>query len=353
LMAISGYCELLELQDQLGETQLALLKNIRKSTDKGSSLTHQLLALSRRQVLEPKIINLSQFISNMEPMLKRLLGEEIALDYRPGKDTGNVKIDPAQMEQVILNLVVNARDAMSTGGTLRIETSVTDLDEHFVSSHLGSHAGRHVKLTFSDTGTGMSDGTISHIFEPFFTTKEKGKGTGLGLSIIYSVVRQSGGYITVKSALMKGTTFDLYLPQISEPASRSGSFKRNRATGTETILLVDDNDSVRESVAAMLQLSGYQVLSASSGPEALELSRNHSNAIHLLISDVAMPSMNGWQLAKRLNTDRPNLKILLMSGYAEQLRNPEVRLKFEFLEKPISMEVLLTRIRQILDRSEE
>ncbi len=351
LMAISGYCELLEMQSPLDETKLKALKQIKKSTDKGGALTRQLLALSRHQVLEPKIINLSQLLSSMEPMLKRLLGEEITLDCSLGKETGNVKVDPSQIEQVILNLVVNARDAMSGSGVLRIETSVVDLDHHFVSSHLGSHAGRHVKLTVTDNGSGMSDNTISHVFEPFFTTKEKGKGTGLGLSIVYSAVRQSGGYVTVKSKLMKGTTFEIYLPQVSEPVFRSGSFKRKRTAGTETILVVDDNDSVRESVTAMLQLTGYSVLAAGSGSEALKISEEHQQNIHLVVSDLAMPSMNGWQLATQLKAARPTIKILLMSGYPEQLLNTHEGLEFEFLEKPVSMEILLTTIRQILDRA--
>ncbi len=323
----------------------------RKASMRAVGLTRQLLAFSRKQVLRPEVLDLNTLIGGLEKMLRRLLGEDVDLAFVPGSGLGATKADAGQIEQVLMNLVVNARDAMPNGGSLHIATCNADLDDDFASMHLGMRPGAYVKITVTDTGTGMSEATQAHIFEPFFTTKPAGKGTGLGLATVYGIVKQSGGGIWVQSEPGCGTTFDLFLPR--EGTSRVvevGAVARKPNRGTETILLVEDEEAVRRLTQRILVAAGYHVVAAASGAEALKVSADHPGRIDLLLSDVVMPGMNGRELWERLRKLRSELKVLYMSGYTDDVLEdrgaigPDTHL----VGKPFSSDVLLRQVRVTL-----
>jgi CheY-like chemotaxis protein len=306
-------------------------------------------------VLQPKVLDLDIVISNMEKMLKRLIGENIELRTPRNRSLGRIKADPGQVEQVIMNTVVNARDAMPRGGELTISTKNVVLDEAYVQAHPEVGPGPYVELTVSDTGVGMSDEVKARIFEPFFTTKQEGKGTGLGLATVQGIVKQGGGHIKVESELGAGTTFRIYLPQIEEQAEPPASTSRAAALprGTETILLAEDDDTVRRLARRVLEGQGYTVLAASHPDEALSLCAQHSQPIDLLVTDVVMPGMGGRDLAASLAASRPGLRVLYVSGYMDDaiahhgVLDPGIA----FLPKPFTATTLAHRVRKVLDQS--
>jgi PAS domain S-box-containing protein len=356
LMAVTAYSELLLMKMDPSEPLRQEVAEINRASERGAALTRQLLAFSRKQILCPRILDLNLCIGNIEDMLRRLIGEDVDLVTVFSHDLGSVKADPGQIEQVIVNFGVNARDAMPKGGKLTIETANVELDEAYVSRHAGVEPGRYVMLCVSDTGSGMDEETLRHIFEPFFTTKEEGKGTGLGLSTVYGIVKQSGGNIWVYSHPGQGTTFKVYLPRIDETAkSEMPQIAQADLSGRgETILLVDDNDGVRTALAALLEMKGYSVLQAENGKKALEVLAVHEGRLHLLVTDVVMPEMNGPELAEQVSRLKPGLKKLFMSGYAAEaiIRNGLLEADTAFISKPATMQALLGKIREILGPGE-
>jgi signal transduction histidine kinase/ActR/RegA family two-component response regulator len=326
---------------------------IQRTAGRAADLTRQLLAFSRKQVLEPVVLDLSAVTTDMKDMLGRLIGEDIALLTTPTPGLGRVKADRGQIEQVIMNLAVNARDAMPQGGRLIVETADIDLDDEYVRRHVGARPGPHVMLAVSDTGTGIPHEIQPQIFEPFFTTKEQGKGTGLGLATVYGIVKQSGGYIEVDSEPGQGTTFRVYLPRLdAEPAPVDRSARPAAAAGgTETILLVEDEEGVRELARDILRASGYTVLEARNGPEALLLCERHQGPLDMLLTDVVMPRMSGRELAERLAPLRPDLSVLYMSGYTDDavIRHGVLGAGTSFLQKPFTPAALVLHVRETLD----
>ena len=326
---------------------------IQRTAGRAADLTRQLLAFSRKQVLEPVVLDLSAVTTDMKDMLGRLIGEDVALLTTPTPGLGRVKADRGQIEQVIMNLAVNARDAMPQGGRLILETANVDLDDEYVRRHVGARPGPHVMLAVSDTGTGIPHEIQSQIFEPFFTTKEQGKGTGLGLATVYGIVKQSGGYIEVDSEPGQSTTFRVYLPRLdAEPAPVDRSARPAAAAGgTETILLVEDEEGVRELARDILRASGYTVLEARNGPEALLLCERHQGPLDMLLTDVVMPRMSGRELAERLAPLRPDLSVLYMSGYTDDavIRHGVLGAGTAFLQKPFTPAALVLRVRETLD----
>ncbi len=324
---------------------------IRKAGTRAAELTRQLLIFSRQQVIEPKVVDLNEVLSGVENMLKRILGADVELVWRPTAALGRVRVDPGGMEQVIMNLVVNARDAMPTGGKLTMETTNVVLDAAHAREHLGVEPGPHVVLAVTDTGCGMDSETQARIFEPFFTTKDKSKGTGLGLSTVFGIMKQNGGSVWVQSEPGKGTTFELYLPRVDAPID---SVRVPEAPptllGSETILLVEDDDQVRAVAGAILRKSGYDVIEAGNAQEAVSNSASHRGVIHLLISDVVMPQVSGPALAERLAKTRPHMKVLCMSGYTDDsnLRHGVLSAQLAYLQKPITPESLTTKVREVL-----
>ncbi len=330
------------------------LAQITEAGLRAAGLTRQLLAFSHQQVLEPKVIDLNEIFAKMEQMLRRLIGEDVELVSEAQPDLRRVKADPGQVEQVIMNLVVNARDAMPRGGKLTVATKNVLLDEGYASQHVGVKAGAHVLLTVNDTGTGMDRATLARIFEPFFTTKELGKGTGLGLATVFGIVRQSGGSICVESEPGVGTTFEVYLPMVEAALSRRCAepppLDRISLFGTETVLLVEDDERVRALVRSILLKFGYLVLEAQSAGDAFLLSEQHQGPIDLLLTDVVMPRMSGRQLADRLLLERPEMKVLYMSGYTnDAVVRHGVNSTIAFIQKPITPEPLVRKMRQVLD----
>jgi signal transduction histidine kinase/CheY-like chemotaxis protein len=326
---------------------------IQRTAGRAADLTRQLLAFSRKQVLEPVVLDLSAVTTDMKDMLGRLIGEDVALLTTPTPGLGRVKADRGQIEQVIMNLAVNARDAMPQGGRLIVETADIDLDDEYVRRHVGARPGPHVMLAVSDTGTGIPHEIQPQIFEPFFTTKEQGKGTGLGLATVYGIVKQSGGYIEVDSEPGQGTTFRVYLPRLDAeraPVDRSAR-PAAAAGGTETILLVEDEEGVRELARDILRASGYTVLEARNGPEALLLCERHQGPLDMLLTDVVMPRMSGRELAERLAPLRPDLSVLYMSGYTDDavIRHGVLGAGTAFLQKPFTPAILAQRVRETLD----
>jgi len=353
LTAILGYAEMiarkLPPRDPLQESANEIIRSATRS----AGFTRQLLAFSRRQVLQPKVLDLNAEVTDMEKLLRRLIGEDIHLIIQLGPGLSCVKADPGQIEQVILNLAVNARDAMPRGGRLTIETANVMLDAAFSARHEGVQPGAYVMLAVNDTGVGMDAETQLHLFEPFFTTKEVGKGTGLGLSTVYGIVNQSGGHILVVSSVGQGTAFKIYLPRVDEvgeePPPREPKDTLS-PPGSETILLVEDEDTVRTLVRLNLEDGGYQVLEAADGREALRVSAEHPQPIHLLLTDVVMPHLTGPELAKRLQPLRPETRIIYMSGYAAQaIHTGMIRPGDVFIEKPFTNDLLLRKIREVLD----
>jgi CheY-like chemotaxis protein len=335
-----------------GQPLQAEIEEVRKAADRAALLTQQLLAFSRKQVLAPKILDLNAVVSNMDRLMRRLLGEDVKLVTKLESNLGRTKADPGQIEQVIMNLAVNARDAMPEGGTVSVETSNVVLDE-FLSRDFAVTPGPYIMLGFSDTGHGMNAETRARAFEPFFTTKEQGKGTGLGLSTVYGIVKQSGGYIWVYSEPGLGTTFKVYLPMAEEKAEVGQSDVSPAATrrGSETILLVEDEDGVRTLIKQLLQRQGYVVIETRHGGEAMVECERHRSPIHLLLTDVVLTQMNGRELAQKLLPMRPEMRVLFMSGYSEEaiahhgVLNPGT----EFLQKPFTTEALIRKVREMLD----
>jgi CheY-like chemotaxis protein len=312
-----------------------------------------LLAFSRQQVLTPTVLNLNTLILEMERMLPRLLGEDIEVSLTLDPELVSVKADLSQIEQVVMNLAVNARDAMPTGGRLEIRTSAAEIDQTYLRTHPGSRVGTYVLLTVSDSGTGMDPETLAHIFEPFFTTKELGKGTGLGLATVYGIVKQSNGYIWVSSVPGKGSAFEVYLPRyVGRPATEEARANpEERLCGSESILLVEDAEPLRKLAKIFLEGGGFRVLSAACGAEALEMAARYPATLDLLLTDVVMPGINGRVLAEQLSLRRPKMKVLYMSGYTDSfiaghgVRDQEIQL----LHKPFTEEVLIRKVREVLD----
>jgi len=324
---------------------------IEKAGQRAASLTKQLLAFSRQQVLTPAVLNLNTLASDMEKMLPRLLGEDVEVSLTLDPDLGNVKADQSQIEQVIMNLAVNARDAMPQGGKLLIETTNVDVDEDYARRHHPQKPGAYVLLTVADTGMGMDAETQSRIFEPFFTTKELGKGTGLGLSTVYGIVRQSGGHIWVYSEPGQGTTFKIYLPLIKQaaPLEKPVSGLAEPLRGTQTILLVEDEDPLRELTRSLLEGGGYTVLEAERPDKAVEIAVRHAGPIHLMLTDIIMPGMNGRALAANLAAIRPEMKVIFISGYTGFTHPGLADSGVTFLAKPFTRDSLLRKLREVLE----
>jgi PAS domain S-box-containing protein len=353
LTIIGGYCDLMLERLDPEDPSRGNVAEIKKAADRAASLTRQLLAFSRRQVLAPQVLDLNAVVANVHKMLRRLIGEDIDLVMKPAPDLGRVRVDPGQIEQVLLNLVVNARDAMPQGGKITIETANVELDQSYTGGHFVLTEGPYVMLAVSDTGCGMDAETQSHIFEPFFTTKEQGKGTGLGLAMVYGIVKQSGGYIWVYSEVGRGTTFKIYLPLVGEspaPERQIRGFQKH-VGGAETVLLVEDETPVRAFVRGILESAGYTVLEAPNGEEALEISRKHNERIHLLVTDVVMPRMSGPELAQQLAPLRREMRVLYMSGYADDaiVHHGVSDSSAAFLQKPFTPDSLTRKIREVLD----
>jgi len=356
LGVIIGYSEEIESRAAKGDPLRRSAEEIRKAGQRAAALTQQLLAFSRQQVLQPNVLALNLLVSDMSKMLQRLIGAHIELSTNLDPELGSIKSDQSQMEQVIVNLVVNARDAMPAGGKLLIETSRVFLDEAQARSLPFLHPGPHVRLTVMDTGVGMDAETQRHIFEPFFTTKGCGKGTGLGLATVYGVIKQSGGVVGVRSEPGKGSTFKIYLPQVEEqlvtPAKDSSTSQISM--GTETILVVENEEALLELTSDLLSRSGYKVLSARDGLDAIKIARLFDGSIHLLLTDIMMPKLNGAALARRVTRLHPGIRVLFMTGHAE----PDATLhenmppESECLQKPFHRDALIRKVRQTLDLAE-
>ena len=360
LTAVFGHVELalqtLETQPALAGDLLENMRQIERSADRASSLTRQLLAFSRRQLMRLEVLDLNTTVRSLEPMLRRLLTENITLEQILAEDLAPTKADAGQLEQVVVNLVINACDAMRHGGHLTLETGNVVLDELYAALHPGAQTGAHVVLTVSDTGCGMDGKTRERIFEPFFTTKPKGQGTGLGLSTVYGIVKQAGGHVTVYSEPGRGSSFKVYLPAVHDPLSAARPARPASAPprGTETLIICEDDVAVRELTARILAGGGYQVLVAQDATHALQLAAGHAGPIPLLLTDVIMPGMNGRQLSESLAVLRPGIRTLFVSGYTSDViaHHGVLDANVDFLEKPYSRQQLLQKIREILDRAE-
>jgi two-component system cell cycle sensor histidine kinase/response regulator CckA len=349
LSVILSYSDML-LADQVPQDRLKDdIEEIHHAALRAADLTRQLLTFSRQQVVAPRVLNLNDNIASLDKMLRRLVGELVELKTVTTPELGRVRADPSQLEQVILNLVVNARDAMPAGGRVTIETANVDLDEAYAASHPHANAGPHVMLSVTDTGTGMPRETQAKVFEPFFTTKEKGKGTGLGLAMVFGIVRQTGGTIWLHSEIGHGTTFKIFLPRSDDPVEHQTRPPPARVQGAETLLVVEDDTSVRQVVISILRRLGYRVLAAESPDHALELCRAPEE-IHLVISDVMMPAKSGPDLVRELKVIRPTLKTLFISGYTDTSIIPpgSPDTGVFFLQKPITPDGLANKLREIL-----
>jgi len=351
LMVISSYTEMLEAKLAPGDRLRKNTQQVLKAAARAASLTQQMLAFSRKQVLSPQVLDVNVFVDDIAKMLKRMIGEDVELVFLPGNPLWSVLADPGQMTQVLMNLGVNARDAMPKGGKLTIETRNVIVDAQTASCHAGFLPGRYVMIAVSDTGIGMTKDVQERVFEPFFTTKENGKGTGLGLATVYGIVKQSGGYIWVYSEVGRGSCFKLYFPQSEESSTAAVPLQTSRNEGRgETILLVEDEDSLREAVHDYLRENGYEVLEAANGQEALEVAARHSGGIHLLLTDVIMPKMSGPELARELSS-REGMAVLFMSGYTDDaiVNHGVLQPGVAFLQKPFSLDVLGAKVRNVLD----
>jgi len=353
LGVIIGYSQVLKRSLGPASPSFEHAEEIEKASQRAVSLTRQLLAFSRQQVLDPVILNLNTLVSDMEKMLPRLIGEDIVLQFVLDPELGQVKADPGQIEQVIMNLAVNSRDAMPNGGKLTIQTANVELDLAYTRQHPGSRIGQYVMLAVADTGTGIDPEIQSQIFEPFFTTKERDKGTGLGLATVYGVVKQSGGYIALDSEQGKGARFSVYLPRVEQQvaATEARNSSDSNIRGSETILLVEDAEPLRKLAQMFLQETGYDVLAAADGAEALQTARQCSRPIHLLLTDVVMPGINGRVLAERLSPMQPGMKVLYMSGYTDSFiaGHGVLEAGTHLLHKPFTQEALAKKVRELLD----
>jgi signal transduction histidine kinase/CheY-like chemotaxis protein len=354
---IMGYAEVAQEKLLPGDPLAGEIEGIRDAAERASGLTRQLLAFSRRQMLRTRVLNLNDVLKNVSTMLGRLIGENIELVFSPGEDLGSVNADPAQIEQVMMNLAVNARDAMPRGGKLEITTSNVELDDDYCRQHPALAPGSYVMTSVVDTGAGMNQATAARIFEPFFTTKGLGKGTGLGLSIIYGIVRQSKGDIQVESEPGRGTTFRIYLPRVAEqpraPAPQESALP-STPPATETLLVVEDEAALAEMICSVLESTGYTVLRAGSAEEALAIEQAHRGAIQLLLTDVILTAgMDGTALADKLQALRPGIKVMFMSGYNDVMSASGSRMNDEIilLEKPFSTVALRSKVRGLLERA--
>ena len=352
LMVIGGYTEVLLEQLEPASAMYQKALAVQQAADRATTLTRQLLAFSRKQLLELKVVDVNAIVSDMERLLRPLIGENIELTTKLAAGLGRTRADAGQLEQVIMNLVVNAKDAMPDGGKITIQTANVTLDGALRREHTFIHPGPYVVISVTDTGLGMDKETQSRIFEPFFTTKEKGKGTGLGLSTVYGIVKQSGGYVFAQSEVGQGTTFRIYLPQVEDAADISGPAKTASAEtgGSETVLLVEDEESVRQLVRETLESKGYTVMEAENGEVGLKIADAHNGPIHMMITDVVMPGMSGRELAKRLMQVRPETKVLYLSGYTEDaiVHQGVLETGTAFLQKPFTLQTLSRKVREVL-----
>ena len=352
LNVIIGFAELsmeeLDRSNPLWEN----LKEILDAAKRSADLTKQLLAFARKQTVQPKIVNLNEVIANSYRMLRRLVGEDIQIDFIKEKNLWNVKIDPVQVDQILANLAVNARDAMPDTGTIVIETRNLYIDEHFCMLHPGFKPGNYVQVSFSDTGSGIDKETLQHVFEPFFTTKKSGQGTGLGLSTVYGIVKQNNGFVDIYSEKGHGTTLKIFFPQYVGSEKKEKEHKRiiNDLKGVETVLVVEDEDHILKLLKTVLERFGYKVLATKSPEEALNISSSFSDEIHLLITDVVMPVMNGKELAKKILSVRKDIKVIFMSGYTENIiaHKGIIAKGVEFIQKPFLPEELLAKVKNVL-----
>ena len=353
LAVISGHSELLAMRSPLDDQWRDSIAEIRRATELGSTTIRQLLALSCQQILEPKILDLNAVVTDAEKMLRRLIGEDVRLATLLQPRISPVRADMGQLNQVILNLAVNARDAMPQGGSLTLETRELDLDAAYAEAHPEVRPGRYVLLTVTDTGWGMAPDVQARIFEPFFTNKAEGRGTGLGLAVVLGIVRQSGGHIDVESRPGVGTKFKIYLPTVHGPAEGSAqSAPPNLVGGSETVLLVEDEEPVRSVTTLLLEALGYRVLQAENGQDALRLFEASGEKIDLLMADVVMPDLSGREVAEALQAMDPHLKVLFQSGYTDDtvVRRGILRAEVAFLKKPFSLDDLARKVREALDR---
>jgi CheY-like chemotaxis protein len=355
LMVISGYSEVLLGSTERDSFLYPKLEAIQQAADRAGNLTRQLLAFSRKQMLELRVVDVNVIVADMERLLRPLIGENIALDARLASDLGHTRADAGQLEQVIMNLVVNAKDAMPKGGKITIATANENLTDITRQENLYMQAGPYVVLSIADTGGGMDKETQSRIFEPFFTTKEKGKGTGLGLSTVYGIVKQSGGYILAKSELGQGTTFHIYLPRVEDALEPVVPARPTQTMGgSETVLLVEDEASVRQLVRETLEAGGYKLLEAEDGETALRVAAGHNGPIDILITDVVMPGISGQELSRQLCIADPGLKVLYLSGYTEDsiILDGALETGTAFLQKPFTLQSLSRKVREVLRSSE-
>ena len=354
LTVIKGYSQLSLNETKESDPLRGNIEEIKKASDRAADLTRQLLAFSRRQIMEAKVLDLNALLQNLDKMLRRIIGEDIELVTSLGENLGTVKADPGQIEQVIINLAVNAKDAMPKGGRLTIETANTELDDSYARAHVAVTPGPYVMIAVSDTGTGMPPEVRDRVFEPFFTTKGKGKGTGLGLSTVYGIVKQSGGNIWIYSESGKGTTLKIYLPRVDEPAEevKTQAVGEEFPLGSETILIVEDDKEVRNLAVRILKRQGYTVLDGSYGAEAFNACRQHKGPIHLLVTDVVMPGMDGRALSESLSKLHPEMKVLYMSGYTDDaiIRHGVMEKGMNYIQKPFTVNGLTNKVREVLDK---
>ncbi|HUL36078.1 MAG TPA: ATP-binding protein [Thermodesulfobacteriota bacterium] len=354
LTVIKGYSELSRIELKEGDTLRGNIDEIQKATERAAGLTRQLLAFSRRQVMEMKVLDSNTLLRDLEKMLRRVIGEEIDMVIQPAGDLGRVRADVGQLEQIIINLAVNAKDAMPSGGKLTIETANVELDASYARSHVDVKPGHYVMLSVSDTGIGMTPEVRERIFEPFFTTKEIGKGTGLGLSTVYGIVKQSKGHIWVYSTQGKGTAFKIYLPRVDDPMNerREEVLNKELPLGNETILIVEDEEEVRKLAGKILERQGYRILETFNGDDALAACEKSKSPIHLMLADVVMPGMSGSELAELLKPLYPEIKILYMSGYTDDaiVRHGVLEKGVNYIQKPFTMEGLARKVREVLDQ---
>jgi signal transduction histidine kinase/ActR/RegA family two-component response regulator len=356
LTVIRGYSELIVMAVERNASARTHAEEVLKAADRAAGLTSQLLVFSRKQVLKLRTVRLNEIVANVEKLLRRLIGEDIQLVTTVGPNLGWIKVDPGQLEQVLINLAVNARDAMPKGGTLSIGITDSELDETFTCRHLDFQPGTYCVLSVADSGCGMNQDALSKLFEPFFTTKEPGKGTGLGLSIVHGIVKQSRGHILVSSEPGLGTTFNIYLPCVEAPVEVKSSPDAISGApgGTETVLVVEDEGQVRTLECGLLEASGYHVLKASHGGEAMQICRDYPGTIHLLVTDLILPQMNGRELARQVVPLRPSMKVLYVSGYPDEtlVTAGVARSKAPFLQKPFASDALLLSVRKVLDETD-
>ena len=356
LTIIKGYSQLSLIELKEGDPLKENIEEVKKATDRAADLIRQLLAFSRRQVMEMRVLDLNILLQNLDKMLRRVIGEDIELVTLLAEDLGRVKTDPGQIEQVILNLAVNARDAMPSGGKLTIETANVELDETYARRHVAVTPGRYVMLAVSDTGVGMTPEVRDRVFEPFFTTKEKGKGTGLGLSTVYGIVKQSEGNIWIYSEPGHGTTFKIYLPQVEELLEevKEKVVEEELPRGSETVLVVEDEEEVRKVAARILRGQGYKVLEASNGADTLMICKEQKERFHLILTDVVMPQMSGRQLVEQLRQVYQNFKVLYMSGYTDNtiVHHGVLERGINYIQKPFTMDALVGKVREVLDNKD-